>query len=151
MIQTMMRKTYNKPAMHVEVFTPQEFCAPCTVELTYTYDGSHPFHPSTKFYVDMGAVGSLDAYDYDPSHLANTFSYDNTMTINLNDMVYYFWAEDTKIAEKIREAVANNDMSVYNDYVSKGQAGQAVGDHGNNGGNHVIAGSIVPHSYKNNS
>lgn len=147
----MMKKDYCKPVMRFEVFMAQEYCAPCTVELTYTYDGSHTFEPSTKFYVDKGALGVLDPSDYDPNYLANTFSYDNTETINLAEMVYYFWADDPNTAAAIRAAVANNNMSVYYDYVSKGKAGQAVGNKGNHGGNHIIAGTIVPYSYKNKS
>lgn len=40
MIQTMMRKTYNKPAMHVEVFTPQEYCIPCVTDVTWSVQGA---------------------------------------------------------------------------------------------------------------
>ena len=42
MIQTMMRKTYNKPAMHVEVFTPQEYCVVCPEENMYVINPVSP-------------------------------------------------------------------------------------------------------------
>lgn len=147
-----MKEKWICPNMDVQVFTPQEFVAACEAEITYTYDGTHRFASNTKFYEDVGIIGSLDAQDY--GHACQTFNYGDITTIpDLSILIGYYWAADNSIASEIHTDLQNGSTSRYNYYSTllPPQAGKVVGYSKNGSGNQVISGTIVEHSIKNQS
>ena len=147
-----MRERWICPNLDVQVFTPQEFVAACEAEISYTYDGTHRFASNTKFYEDVGIIGSLDAADY--GHACQTFNYGDFYQIDdLSVLIGYYWAADNNIASEIHEDLQNgsSERYIYYSTILPPQAGKVVGFSKNGSGNQVISGTIVEHSVKNQS
>ncbi|MBO7552430.1 MAG: hypothetical protein J6T82_00120 [Bacteroidaceae bacterium] len=133
-------------------FAAQEFVAACEAVISYTWDGTHAFPSNTKFYEDVGIIGSLDSADY--GHACQTFNYGSLYTIeDISVLIGYYWASDNNVASEIHTDLQNGSTAVYESYrtATPPRAGKVVGFSKNGSGNQVIAGTIVESSVKNNS
>ncbi len=141
-----MREKWICPNMDVQVFTPQEFVAGCEVIIEYTYEGMK-LRPNYKFFEDTDKL----EYTMDPSLQSRehqTHNYDQ-FTLDLDKSSYYYFFDSEKLASAVFSS-----PDIYQAYLNAKadkRAGYVIGEASNSGGQQLHAGTIVEHSYKNQS
>lgn len=142
-----MKERWICPNMDVQVFTPQEYLAVCE----YYMDGVDPvtgttITSSTKFWIDSGVQGVIDAEDY---YKFATNQTDGAGWGSVETLVKAWWADSNKEAEKIYNAGSSEQKYAKFSELQEQKLAGYVDAVVNPGNNHYYAGSIK--MSKNNS